>query len=89
MGEVKSPNQIYKKHLEDVKQDKTPESALDNLADTFVNAFVNLAFQKDALFKDNDEWVFKNKGRNKMIAVGSLGLIYLWDTEKSQDLLDK
>lgn len=24
-----------------------------------------------------------------MIAVGSLGLIYLWDTEKSMDLLDK
>jgi len=67
-----------------------PESALDNLADTFVNAFVNLAFQKDSLIADQgDEWVFKNKERNKMIAVGSLGLIFLWDTEKSMEYLDK
>jgi len=40
-----------------------------------VNAFVNLAFQKDSLFSSNDEWVFKNKERNKMLAVGSIGLI--------------
>jgi len=67
-----------------------PESALDNLADTFVNAFVNLAFQKDSLIADQgDEWVFKNKERNKLIAVGSLGLIFLWDTEKSMEYLDK
>jgi len=67
-----------------------PESALYNLADTFVNAFVNLAFQKDSLIADQgDEWVFKNKERNKLIAVGSLGLIFLWDTEKSMEYLDK
>jgi len=67
-----------------------PESALDNLADTFVNGFVNMAFQKDSLIADKgDEWVFKNKDRNKMIAVGSLGLVFLWDTEKSMEYLDK
>jgi len=87
---VKSPKQIYKKHLEETRvNDKMPESAYDNLADTFVNAFVNLAFQKDSLFSENDEWVFKNKERNKMLAVGSIGLIYLWDTEKSMEVLDK
>lgn len=88
---VKAPKQVYKKHLEDSKgNEKLPESALDNLADTFVNAFVNLAFQKDSLIADQgDEWVFKNKERNKMIAVGSLGLIFLWDTEKSMEYLDK
>lgn len=87
VAEVKTPKQVYKKHLEEGKgNDKLPESALDNLADTFVNAFVNLAFQKDSLIADKgDEWVFKNKDRNKMIAVGSLGLVFLWDTEKSME----
>jgi len=74
---IKSPKQIYKKHLEDVKNnEKLPESAYDNLADTFVNAFVNMIFQQDSLFYNNsDEWVFKNRERNKMIAIGSIGLI--------------
>jgi len=42
--------------LEETKgNDKLPESALDNLADTFVNAFVNLAFQKDSLIADKGD----------------------------------
>ena len=46
--EAKSPEDIYKSHLEDKKGQPTTvlDSAKQNLATTFVNAFVNAGFGK-------------------------------------------
>lgn len=45
MTEVKSPLQIYKEEA----KDRQIDSAKMNLADTYVNAFVNLGSGKDSL----------------------------------------
>jgi len=51
-----------------------------NLANTYVNAFVNAGFCKDKLIIPNiSEWISKNKENGKSIAVASIGIIYLWN----------
>ena len=61
--EPKHPDQIFKQHLEERKANITAniDSAKQNLAKTYANAFVNAAFGKDLLMNkqgDNkDEWV--------------------------------
>ena len=61
--EPKVPEDIYKTHLEDKKAVTTVlDSAKQNLAATFVNAFVNAAFCKDNLMTvEGAGWLYKNK----------------------------
>ena len=59
----KTPQDIYKTHLENVRPGFTGanvDSAKQNLAATFVNAFVNAGFGSDKLFEDGS-WIYKNK----------------------------
>ena len=63
--------QVYKSHLTEGRAPSGPavDSARQNLASTFVNAFVNAGFGQDKLMTvipDNDSsenvhWIFKNK----------------------------
>lgn len=59
------------------------DSARQNLAATFVNAFVNASFGQDKLMTkpaetDQVHWIFKNKEHGKISATASLGpLLYL------------
>ena len=65
--------QVYKMNLVDVRPPagQAVDSARQNLANTFVNAFVNAGFGQDKLMtavpnadgasSDNVHWIFKNK----------------------------
>jgi 26S proteasome regulatory subunit N1 len=91
----KSPEDIYKNHLADQSKLRRQaggkvDSAKQNLASTFVNAFVNAGFSKDLLMStDDSSWIYKNKDHGQLSAVASLGMIYLWDIESGFSTVDK
>eukprot|EP00891_Asterochloris_glomerata_P006079 jgi/Astpho2/6079/e_gw1.00084.7.1_t len=97
--EAKTPEEVYKAHLTEGRQPSGPavDSARQNLASTFVNAFVNAGFGQDKLMTVTPEgessesvhWIFKNKDHGKASATASLGLITLWDVEGGLPQIDK
>jgi len=97
--EPKSPEDIYKVHLIDGRgASSSLDSARQNLAATFVNAFVNAGFGQDKLMTapsdssssgSSGNWLFKNKEHGKASAAASLGMILLWDTDSGLAQLDK
>eukprot|EP00268_Persea_americana_P057674 TRINITY_DN691_c0_g1_i1.p1 TRINITY_DN691_c0_g1~~TRINITY_DN691_c0_g1_i1.p1 ORF type:complete len:893 (-),score=184.61 TRINITY_DN691_c0_g1_i1:411-3089(-) len=98
--EPKSPEDIYKVHLIDGRASAgaSVDSARQNLAATFVNAFVNAGFGQDKLMTVPSEsssggsagsWLFKNKEHGKASAAASLGLILLWDVDTGLSQIDK
>lgn len=92
MLEPKHPDQIFKTHLEERKQIQQIDSAKQNLAMTYVNAFVNAGYGKDLLMTQGemkDNWTYKNKEVGMQAAVASLGMILLWDIDEGLSQLDK
>lgn len=88
--EPKLPEQIYKSHLEEKRSTAVLDSAKQNLAASFVNAFVNAGFCKDELMTVNDsKWVYKNKEMGMMSTVGSLGALLLWGIDEGLTQIDK
>ncbi|XP_071723522.1 26S proteasome non-ATPase regulatory subunit 2 homolog A isoform X2 [Rutidosis leptorrhynchoides] len=98
--EAKSPEDIYKAHLLDGRASAgaSVDSARQNLAATFVNAFVNAGFGQDKLMTvasdstasgSSGNWLFKNKEHGKASAAASLGMILLWDVDSGLAQLDK
>ncbi|DBB00701.1 TPA: hypothetical protein ACH3X3_002371 [Trebouxia sp. C0006] len=97
--EPKSPEEVYKSHLTEGRAPSGPavDSARQNLASTFVNAFVNAGFGQDKLMTvipetdstENVHWIFKNKDHGKTSATASLGMITLWDVEGGLPQIDK
>lgn len=98
--EPKSPEDIYKAHLLDGRASASAslDSARQNLAATFVNAFVNAGFGQDKLMTIASEvssggssgnWLFKNKEHGKASAAASLGMILLWDVDSGLSQIDK
>jgi 26S proteasome regulatory subunit N1 len=95
--EPKTPEQIYKSHLADTagftrraNAAKEVESARGNLANTFVNSFVNAGYMKDELMTPEDsQWIHKNKEHGMMSATASLGMVLLWDIDEGLAQLDK
>ncbi|XP_044503158.1 26S proteasome non-ATPase regulatory subunit 2 homolog A-like [Mangifera indica] len=97
--EPKSPEDIYKAHLLDGRASAgaSVDSARQNLAATFVNAFVNAGFGQDKLMTvpsdassgASGNWLFKNKEHGKMSAAASLGMILLWDVDAGLAQIDK
>ncbi|KAJ2504729.1 proteasome regulatory particle base subunit, partial [Coemansia sp. RSA 2052] len=93
--EPKSPEDIYKSHLENGSGgDVALDSARHNLASTFVNAFVNAGYGTDKLMtggaaQDGNEWIYKNKDMGMLSAAASLGMINLWDVEVGLNHIDK
>ncbi|XP_071735874.1 26S proteasome non-ATPase regulatory subunit 2 homolog A-like [Rutidosis leptorrhynchoides] len=98
--EPKSPEDIYKAHLIDGRASlgANVDSARQNLAATFVNAFVNAGFGQDKLMTITSEsssgdssgnWLFKNKEHGKASAAASLGMIHLWDVDTGLAQIDK
>lgn len=103
--EPKAPEDVYKTHL---IEGRTPtgaavDSARQNLASSFVNAFVNAGFGQDKLVTvssdapagssggggDSVHWIFKNKDHGKISATASLGMVTLWDVEGGLPQIDK
>ncbi|KAK6785144.1 hypothetical protein RDI58_018599 [Solanum bulbocastanum] len=98
--EAKTPDDIYKPHLLDGRASAgaSVDSARQNLASTFVNAFVNAGFGQDKLMTVPSEassggastsWLFKNKEHGKASAAASLGMILLWDVDSGLAQIDK
>jgi 26S proteasome regulatory subunit N1 len=80
ISDPKHPDQIYKTYLEDKKGSSHIDSAKGNLANTYVNAFVNMASGKDSLMLQRKEgdtaWIYKVKNEGLIAATASLGLIF-------------
>ncbi|XP_022748924.1 26S proteasome non-ATPase regulatory subunit 2 homolog A-like isoform X2 [Durio zibethinus] len=98
--EPKSPEDIYKAYLLDGRASAgaSVDSARQNLAATFVNAFVNAGFGQDKLMTipsdsssgaSSGNWLFKNKEHGKTSAAASLGMILLWDVDSGLAQIDK
>ncbi|KAI8825259.1 armadillo-type protein [Fimicolochytrium jonesii] len=92
--EAKTPEDIYKSHLENVRGglgSTQVDSAKQNLASTFVNAFVNAGFKEDKLMTPSEDgsWIYKNKEHGMMSAAASLGVILLWNVEEGLTHIDK
>jgi 26S proteasome regulatory subunit N1 len=86
VADAKSLEDVYKSHLENTRAGVTAnvDSARENLAGTFVNAFVNAGFGNDKLMvkaEEGNSWIYKNKDHGVMSAAASLGLSLLWDTD--------
>ncbi|KAL5063726.1 hypothetical protein RYX36_025463 [Vicia faba] len=98
--EPKSPEDIYKAHFLDGRASAgaSVDSARQNLAATFVNAFINAGFGQDKLMTvvsdsssggSSGNWLFKNKKHGKTSAAASPGMILLWDVDSGLAQLDK
>lgn len=88
----KTPEEIYKSHLDPMRQYAAgaADTARQNLASTFVNAFVNAGFKKDKLLlTENSDWVSKNKDQGMMSATASIGMLLLWEVEEGLAQIDK
>jgi 26S proteasome regulatory subunit N1 len=94
--EPRSVEDVYKVHLENSARGGSAtaniDSARENLATTFVNAFVNAGFGNDKLLvgaEEGSSWIYKNKDTGMKSATASIGLSMLWDSESGIDLIDK
>ncbi|XP_077500646.1 regulatory particle non-ATPase 1 [Amblyomma americanum] len=92
--EPKTPEDIYKSHLDNTRPSFGPggsvDSARQNLASSFVNGFVNAAFGQDRLLmEDGNKWLYKNKEHGMFSATASLGLILLWNVDGGLAQIDK
>lgn len=89
--EPKTPEDVYKTHLETARVSSI-DSARGNLANAFVNAFVNAGFGNDTLIvnaEEGDSYVYKTKDHGKLSAAASAGMCLLWDTELGLSHIDK
>ncbi|OCL08601.1 26S proteasome non-ATPase-like protein regulatory subunit 2 [Glonium stellatum] len=88
----KTPDDIYKTHLESTRTAglTNTDSARHNLASAFVNAFVNAGFGNDKMMltQDKNNWVWKTKDEGMMSAAASLGMLMQWDVEMGLDKID-
>lgn len=86
----KVPEDIYKSHLETsiFASASRLESAKQNLAAAFVNAFLNAGYGKEKLIGD-EKWIYRTKGEGMLATTASLGLVNLWDTNEGLQVLDK
>ncbi|KAK2948905.1 putative 26S proteasome non-ATPase regulatory subunit 2 [Blattamonas nauphoetae] len=84
--EPKSPGDVYKSHLVETKTvaglDPMPrvDSALENLANSFVSGIVNAGFLTDTLLtKESEHWIFRHKEAGITCAIASIGLLNIWN----------
>lgn len=103
--EPKVPEDIYKSHLQDsLRVPVKLDTARQNLASVFVNAFVNVAFCKDKLMNvgnsateastetstdESSSWIYKTKDAGLISAVASIGALNLWNVDGGLADLDR
>jgi len=91
--EAKTPEDVYKTHLDNVRTafgTGSVDSARQNLASSFVNGFINTGFGKDKLLmEDGNKWLYKNKEHGMLSATASIGLVLLWDVDGGLSQIDK
>ncbi len=97
--DAKTPDDVYKSQLGGSSNSsvKTHESAKQNAAATFVNAFVNMGFKSDKLISEqeegdndngNNKWLSRNRGDGVLSAAASLGMVFQWDVDEGYGALD-
>ena len=88
----KHPDDIYKAHLEPSRPGLgggSVDSAKVNLANTFVNGFVNTGYGSEKLMgEEPTKWFYKNKEYGMLSAAASLGLINRWDVDSGLSKCD-
>lgn len=95
LEEPKVPEDIYKSHLEQTRTGTTAavlDSAKQNLASGFVNAFVNLGYGVDKLLTSTEEsnsWIYKTKGSGMASTTAAIGSLFQWDFGNGLQQLDK
>jgi len=99
LTEPKTPEDIYKRHLADTgarlrranADGAAVDSARENLASTYVNAFVNAGFGSDRLMtgEQGNTWVYKQKTEGMLAAAASLGMVLMWDVDEGLNSIDK
>ena len=94
--EPKTPDDIYKTHLESINRPSyagstNVDSARGNLASSFVNGFVNACFGKDKLLtgESGSNWLHRQRDHCMLSATASLGLLMLWDVDGGLATIDK
>lgn len=90
--EPKLPDDIYKAHLAEKEAPIKADSARQNLAHSFVNAFANAGYGTDKLLTGegaDGDWLFKNKEHCRISAAASVGMIYMWDNANGVNELEK
>ncbi|KHG29879.1 26S proteasome non-ATPase regulatory subunit 2 1A -like protein [Gossypium arboreum] len=89
--EPKCPEDVYKAHLLDGRAiaGANVDSVRQNLAPTFVNAFLNADPADSSSDGSSRNWLFKNKEHVKISVVASLGMILLWDVDSGLAQIDK
>jgi 26S proteasome regulatory subunit N1 len=88
--EPKTPEEIFKTHLEEKRTTVQLDSAKQNLAASFANAFVNVGFGTDKLLTvEGSGWLFKNKDLGMFSTAASLGMLMLWDLDEGMNQIDK
>ncbi|ANB11794.1 proteasome regulatory particle base subunit RPN1 [Sugiyamaella lignohabitans] len=91
----KTPEDIYKSHLEHSTLGTSTgilDSAKQNLAAAFVNAFVNCGYGADKLLMNDEEsnsWIYKTKGPGMASTTASIGSLFQWNFDKGLQQLDK
>lgn len=102
LQKVKTCEDIYKSsNPKNSKYNASSTSALNNLANTFVNAFANAGFGYDSLMTlpsdtslfdkpaKSTDWVMSNKDDYRISAAASQGLIHLWQDTDAIQAIDK
>jgi 26S proteasome regulatory subunit N1 len=96
--EERKPEDVYKAHLETSRHNATSTGSAiskhrENIAKTFVNAFVNAGFGNETLIVNDpnsaEHWLFKNNHAGIRAGAASVGMSMLWDTESGIDHIDK
>lgn len=93
--EPKVPDDIYKSYLEDSRFSfgtGSIDSAKQNLAALFVNAFINMGFCNDKLVLQSDEsksWIYRTKGTGMVSSTAAIGSIYQWNIDDGLQALNK
>ena len=92
--EAKTPDDVYKSHLDNVRPafsgSGSVDSARQNLASSFVNGLINTGFGQDKLLmEDGNKWLYKNKEHGMLSATASIGLVLLWDVDGGLTQIDK
>lgn len=94
VDEPRSTEDVYKSHLDNTRAGLSTaiDSARGNLANVFVNAFVNAGFGNDPLVvgaEEGSSYVYKTKDSGMRSAAASAGMSLLWDTEMGLSHIDK
>jgi 26S proteasome regulatory subunit N1 len=88
----KVPEDIYKSHLEERPRGAqgSTDTAKQNLANTIVNALVNVAYCNDnIMLSEEKKWLGRHKDWANITASSSLGMLLLWNLEEGTSHIDK